>query len=117
MASDQASDSEVQVYRTASTSLQLADVSFGGASASLLCDISTGQPCPVVPESWRLLFFDVITAASSSKVHVAQAPERRLRLGQHVCGIPPPGPMKVHSHVKAPLETFEVPEKRSTMST
>ncbi|KAJ8409249.1 hypothetical protein AAFF_G00234470 [Aldrovandia affinis] len=41
LASDQASDPEVQTYRTASTSLQLADVSFDGAGASLLCDIST----------------------------------------------------------------------------
>ncbi|KAJ8400275.1 hypothetical protein AAFF_G00399690 [Aldrovandia affinis] len=37
MASDQVSDPEVQPYRITSTSLQLADVSFNSAGASLLC--------------------------------------------------------------------------------
>ncbi|KAJ8390528.1 hypothetical protein AAFF_G00103250 [Aldrovandia affinis] len=64
ISTDQASDPNVWVYRTATTSLQLADVSFDGANASLLCDISTGQLRPVVPGSWRQRVFNTIHSLS-----------------------------------------------------
>ncbi|KAJ8412082.1 hypothetical protein AAFF_G00143490 [Aldrovandia affinis] len=52
VAADQATDLDVQAYRTAVTGLKLVDVMFDSASAMLLCDVSTGHPsplsCPVV---------------------------------------------------------------------
>ncbi|KAJ8378711.1 hypothetical protein AAFF_G00236890 [Aldrovandia affinis] len=45
MAADQATDPDVQAYMTAVTRLELADISFDGTDAALLCDVSTGQPC------------------------------------------------------------------------
>ncbi|KAJ8416738.1 hypothetical protein AAFF_G00326160 [Aldrovandia affinis] len=74
MATDQASDPDVQAYRMATTSLQLTDVSYEGAGDLLLCDISTGQPCPVIPESWRRQVFNAIHVIS----HPSRKPSQRL---------------------------------------
>ncbi|KAJ8353208.1 hypothetical protein SKAU_G00207750 [Synaphobranchus kaupii] len=41
MAADQAADSDIQTYRTASTGLCLEDVVFDDANATLVCDVST----------------------------------------------------------------------------
>ncbi|KAJ8400781.1 hypothetical protein AAFF_G00391350 [Aldrovandia affinis] len=115
-----ASDLEVQAYRTATTSLQLADVSFSVAGASLLYDISTGQPRPVVPEVWRRQVFDAIHGLS----HPDRKPSQWLVAARFVwhglrkdvrhwvntcveCQR-----AKVHRHIKAPLETLEVAKKR-----
>ena len=48
MAADQAADPDVQAFRTAITGLQLEDVAFDEANTALLCDVSTGQPWPIV---------------------------------------------------------------------
>ncbi|KAI7789522.1 hypothetical protein IRJ41_008603 [Triplophysa rosa] len=53
MAVDQNADAEVQAYRTAPTALLMEDVVFDTANATLLCDVSTGQPRPMVPADWR----------------------------------------------------------------
>ncbi|KAJ8392617.1 hypothetical protein AAFF_G00072910 [Aldrovandia affinis] len=67
-----ASDPEVQAYRMASMSLQLANVSFDGAS--LLCNISTGQSRLVVPGGWRRRVFYTIHGLS----HQGRKPSQRL---------------------------------------
>ena len=79
MATDQLSDPEVQAYRTAVTNLQLAEVQFDSAGASLLCDISTGRPRPIVPDGWRWRIFDVIHG-----VHPCRKPTQRLL---NLCGV------------------------------
>ena len=56
MAECQRTDPDVQAYRTAITSFRLKDVPFSPSSTTLLCDISTGQPLPIVPPSWRQSF-------------------------------------------------------------
>lgn len=53
MAVDQASDPDIQKYRSPVTGLRLADVQFGKARTTLLCDASTVQPRPLVSRSWR----------------------------------------------------------------
>ena len=60
----QQSDPDVQAYRTAIKSLRLEDVPFSSGSFTLLCDVSTGTPRPVVPESWRRLVFDTVHSLS-----------------------------------------------------
>ena len=52
--------SEVQPYRTAITNLRLQHISIGNVNVSLLCDISTGRPRPIVSISWRKRVFDAI---------------------------------------------------------
>ena len=58
----QQSDPDVQTYKTAITSLRLEDVPFSNGSFTLLCNVSTGTPRPVVPESWRRLVFDAVSS-------------------------------------------------------
>ena len=51
MASAQTDDPDVQAYRKAKTSPCLKDVPFANGAFTLLCDVSTGTPRPVVPEA------------------------------------------------------------------
>ena len=44
---------EVQAIRTAITNLRLEDIVVGDSKTTLLCNISTGTPGPIVPLSWR----------------------------------------------------------------
>ena len=53
MATAQQQDDEMKAYRTAITGLVLEDVKFGPTNTTLLCDVSSGQPRPIVPSSWR----------------------------------------------------------------
>eukprot|EP00064_Thunnus_orientalis_P023799 superscaffoldBa00009388_g24060 len=63
MAADQATDWDVQAFRTAVTGLQLEDVTFDGSGSTLLSDVFTGWPWPVVPVGWRRRFLRLSTAS------------------------------------------------------
>lgn len=62
MAEAQAADPETASYRTSITSLMWQDVKFG--DFSLLCDVSTGRPRPLVPREFRRPVFDAIHSLS-----------------------------------------------------
>jgi len=64
MAVDQAADADVQALRLAGTGLQLEDVAFDDAATTLLCDVSMGQPRPIIPTGWRQLVFNVVHGLS-----------------------------------------------------
>ncbi len=49
LAADQQSDPDVQAYRTAISSLKIADIHFAEAGVTLVCEVSRGHPRPVVP--------------------------------------------------------------------
>ena len=74
MASAQADDPDVQAYRMAITSLRFKDVPFANGTSTLLCDVSTGVPRPVVPEAWRRLVFDTVHSLS----HLGARTTKRL---------------------------------------
>ena len=54
MAVDQAADPSVQALKSSNTGLSLEEVLFSDTGAKLLCNVSTGQPRPVVPATPRL---------------------------------------------------------------
>ncbi|XP_066949329.1 uncharacterized protein [Macrobrachium rosenbergii] len=60
LAQEQTTDPEAPVYRTAITSLKWKDVTLAPGGPKLLCDVSTGQPHPLVPASRCCLVFYVI---------------------------------------------------------
>ncbi|XP_066967808.1 uncharacterized protein [Macrobrachium rosenbergii] len=64
LAREQAADPETPAYRTAITSLKWRDVPLAPRGPNLLCDVSTGQPCPQVPASRRRQVFDIIDGLS-----------------------------------------------------
>ena len=120
MAGDQASDPEVQALRTAVTGLRLEDIKYDNVGATLLCDVSTGQPRPVVPGSWRRQVFDAVHGLA----HPGRRTSQQLVAGKFVwhglkkdirdwaraCVVCQRA--KVHRHVTAPLAHFSVPERR-----
>jgi cleavage and polyadenylation specificity factor subunit 1 len=70
MATAQIEDLETNAYRTAITGLQWQDVDIGGAT--LLCDVSTGRPRPLVPRLFRRRVFDLIHGISHPGIRTTQ---------------------------------------------
>lgn len=120
MAADQLSDKDVQACRTTDTGLQLMDISFDDTGSTLLCDISLGQPRPVVPAVWRRRVFEALHCLS----HPGRKSSQQLVTAKFVWhGLKKDvrdwttaclecQRAKVHRHTKAPLTPFNVPERR-----
>ena len=72
MATAQQNDQEMAAYRTAISGLTLQDVQFGPTDATLLCDVSTGQPRPIVPAAFRQTVFDAIHGLSHPSIRTTQ---------------------------------------------
>ena len=120
MAADQATDLDVQALKAAATGLQLSEIAFGNGGTMLLCDVSTGQPRPVVPSAWRRRVFDAVHSLS----HPGRKPSQRLVAAKFVWhGLKKDvrdwadscvecQRSKIHRHTKAPLAHFPVPERR-----
>lgn len=102
------------------TGPKLQDVKFSESNTTLLCDISTGSPRPVVPRNWKWVMFDTIhslshpgTKASQRLVaakFVWQGLKKDVRDWANTCV--KCQRTKIHRHIKAPLRQFEVPEQR-----
>ena len=60
MAKAQVASEEIQAYRTMLTNLKLADMPVSKTGPLLLCDVSTGTPCPIVPIQYRRQVSNVI---------------------------------------------------------
>ncbi|KAL1256232.1 hypothetical protein QQF64_011777 [Cirrhinus molitorella] len=60
MAVDQTTDPEIQSLKTSTTGLQIENVVFDDVGTTLLCDVSTGKPWPIVPTQWRRQVFNAI---------------------------------------------------------
>ena len=73
MAIAQQIDEEMTAYRTAVNGLILEDIKFGLTNTTLLRDVSSGQPRPIVPSSWRRKVFEAVhkslTSFYSSDAH------------------------------------------------
>lgn len=85
LAANQQSDPDVQAYRTAISSLKIADVRFTKAGVMLMCDVSRGHPRPVVQfvTPWAESF----TKTGLIKVCVAWTENRCSDLGFNICGM------------------------------
>ena len=64
LAKAQLTDAETADCRTSFTSLQWQDVPFDDEGTTLLCDVSTGRPCPWVPSGFRRHIFDLVHGLS-----------------------------------------------------
>ena len=120
MAKDQAADKDLQAYRTAVTGLRFQDISFAEQDCTLLCDVSTGTPRPLVPGSWRRRVFEAVHNLSHPGIKttrklvtakfVWQAVNKQVSSWSRACVHCQLA--KIHRHVHAPLGTFKVPSKR-----
>ena len=118
LADTQATSEEIKAYRTSVTGLKFLDVSFG--RKTVLCDISTGQPRPVVPREWTKHVFDSIHGLAHTGVrptqrailarfvwHGMKKDIQRWCLECHSCQA-----SKTHHHTRAPLVTPPPPAGR-----
>ena len=120
MATAQQQDDEMKAYRTAITGLVLEDVKFGPTNTTLLCDVSSGQPRPIVPSSWRRKVFEAVHNLSHPSIRATRTLITRKfmwhginkQIGAWAKACIACQTSKVHRHVKAPLSTFKVPSRR-----
>jgi len=120
MAAAQQSDQEMAAYRTAISGLKLQDVQFGPTNTTILCDISTGQPRPLVPASFCKTVFDTIHSLSHPFIRATQklVTDRFVwhgihkQVGNWVKTCQACQEAKIQRHIKAPLQTFDVPHRR-----
>ena len=100
------------------TSLQLESVPFD--DTTVLCDLSTGIPRPLIPTEWARRVFDTIhnlshagsrpTLRAISKRFVWKGMKADIRKWCKTCH--PCQSSKVHRHTKAPLQARDAPERR-----
>lgn len=115
MVAAQHDDQETDTYKSADSGLSLKDIPFGPTDTTLLCDISTGQPRPIVPKSFRKIVFDIIHGLSHPSIRTTQklVTDRyvwkgvRKQVGQWVKTCMACQESKVQQHTRAPPQ--EVP--------
>ena len=119
MAVDQVAP-EVQAYRTAITNLRLEDIPIGNSNVSLLCEVSTGRPRPIVPISWRRRVFDAIHGLSHPSIRATRklvaskfvwyGLQKQVGLWTKQCLACQKA--KIQRHVKAPIISYPPPGRR-----
>ena len=118
LACDQKQSGEMSMYRNASTGLILHDVQIG--KSTVLCDISTGTPRPILPTSWTKPVFHNIHSLSHAGPRPSQQAitQRFVWHGMkrdirkwckecHACQS-----SKFHRHTQAPLQQRPPPDAR-----
>jgi len=72
MASAQENDPDIARLRSSSTSLSLAPVPLPMCESTILCDMSTGTPRPIVPAEFRRTVFDMLHSLSHPGIRATQ---------------------------------------------
>ena len=122
MADQQQEDPETEAYRTSITGLRWESIPVDGGRRTLLCDVSTGSPRPLVPAALRRQVFDTIhnlshpganaTVRLMKSKFVWHGLAKDVRKWARACFECQRA--KVHRHVRAPLTKFEPPANRFT---
>ena len=120
MAAAQVTSEYIQAYRTAITTLKLADIPVYPSGSVLLCDISTCVTGPLVPLEYRKSVFNIIynlaqpgrraTQKLISDKFIWHGLNKQVNQWTRECLHCQTG--KLQTHVRAPLTNFTVPEKR-----
>ena len=119
LAQEQREDSETEEYRTTTSSLQWEDIKLDDNS-SLLCDISTGRPRPLVPKKLRKQIFDIVHSLSHPSIrttvrlmtskYVWRGIARDVRAWARACDRCQR--CKVTRHTETGIRTFTLPRRR-----
>lgn len=118
MAEDQRTDPGVLAFKTAESSLCLEDVSFHGSGATLICDLSTGWPQPLVPAVWCQRVFEAVHSLSHPGVKGlvnmvgAKFVWPRLCKDVRVWMASCVACQRAKVHSKAPLGQFDIPLRK-----
>ena len=113
-------EEEMHAYRTAITGLVLEDIRFGPTNTTLLCDVSTGQPRPIIPAAWRRRLFEIVHGLAHPSIRATTALmaskfmwhglRKQVRDWAKACI--PCQTSKIQRHTKAPLQSFALPDRR-----
>ena len=119
IAQEQHADSETEEFRTTNSSLQWEDFSLDDNS-SLLCDMSTGKPRPLVPKKLRKQIFDIVHGLSHPSIrttvrlmtskYVWRGIARDVRAWARACDRCQR--CKVTRHTESGISTFALPRRR-----
>ncbi|CAK8676854.1 unnamed protein product [Clavelina lepadiformis] len=120
IASEQFTDPTLQDLIAGDTSLQLRQIPMTNQNISILCDISTGQPRPLLPQSFRRQVFDKIHGLSHGGIKATQKlmstryvwPQLLLDCRDWVRRCIPCQQSKIHRHAVTPLQKFKKPDGR-----
>lgn len=120
MAAEQPGDSDILSLCSEGSGLRLEDVALQEGGGTLLCDVSTGRPRPVVPAGWRRRVFDSVHSLSHPGVRASVKlvgsrfvwPGLRKDVKGWAASCIACQRAKVHRHTKAPLEPFPIPARR-----
>ena len=103
-----------------SSSLQLNEMTLPTLSIPTICDISTGNPRPYIPQAFRRSVFDTIHSLSHPGINATQKliasrfvwknMNKDVRQWARTCI--PCQKSKIQRHTKSPLQRFELPKKR-----
>ena len=115
LARDQETSEEVKSFRNTNVSLQLQDLKYG--DASVLCDISTNAPRPILPPTWTKRAFDIYhnlshaghrpTQKAIAKQFVWPSMKKDIKNWCQTCH--PCQSSKIQRHVHAPLQSRPPP--------
>lgn len=113
-------EQEVQAYRTAISGLKLEDIQLDQSGTTILCDVSTESPRPIVPKSWQRKVFDIVHGLSHPSVRATRkliaskfvwhGLHRQVGLWAKQCMDCQKA--KVHQHVRAPLVNYPLCKAR-----
>ncbi|GFR99791.1 Pol polyprotein [Elysia marginata] len=120
MAEAQEHDEEIQALKTAITGLNLQSVQISNDGPKLLCDVSTGNPRPIVPKAFQRQVFETIHnlahpgQKSTIKLVTQKFVWRGLKklITQWTQECLACQSSKIKSHVRSPVVKIPVPEKR-----
>ncbi|GFS21500.1 Pol polyprotein [Elysia marginata] len=120
MAKAQSEDADVKVFRTAITNLQFERIPLHNSPLTLLCDVSTGQPRPIVPKTFQGQVFEAIhnLAHHGCKASVKLVSEKFVWYGLKkqvnkwareclACQ-----QSKIQTHVHSPIANIPVPAEK-----
>ena len=119
MAAAQRADESITAVPTATTGRDFRDIPLDNYGNSILCDISTGRPRPLVPDTWQRTVFYAVHDLSHPSIRATKQlvaakfvwPGLRKQVGIWAKTCLRCQAAKVHRHTTAPVDQF-VPATR-----
>ena len=121
MAKAQTTDPQIRALQSSpSTSLKVEAIPLDSSSDTMLCDVSTGSPRPLVPLQWRRTIFDSLHNLSHPGIRATQRlittryvwPSINTDVRRWTRSCIKCQRAKVQRHTVAPLSSFSTPDAR-----
>ena len=120
LAAAQQQDSQLQELTQGNSSLSLKPVPATTIDVTLLCNVSTGTPCPYVPSKFRRAIFDSLHSLSHPGIRATQKlitarfiwPNINSDVRKWARSCLQCQRSKVHNHTASPMSTFANPDAR-----